>query len=191
MLDNIRYKVYNVAIPAKEATILKTKSSPYHIEIQTHRKNPYGLLRTSYRENGKVKHKNIASLPGLSLEQLRAMQSALQNKTVPKEEFKILSSREYGASHAAYSIIREIGLHSAIYSQHRQEWVKAVIAMIIGRLVFQGSKLSLSNCGAYSALWEICGIKGEIDVERHCYDVMDKLLSRQDAIQAALARKHM
>ena len=104
---------------------MNTKSSPYHLEIQTHRKNPYGVLRTSYRENGKVKHKTITSLPGLTLEQLRAMQAALQNKAVPKEDFKILSSREHGASFACFSIIREIGLHKAIYSRPVQEWVQA------------------------------------------------------------------
>jgi hypothetical protein len=32
--------------------------------------------------------------------------------------------------------------------------------MIAGRLVYAGSKLSLSHCSSYSALWVICGIKG-------------------------------
>jgi len=27
-----------------------------HLEIQTHRKNPRGLIRTSFREDGKNKH---------------------------------------------------------------------------------------------------------------------------------------
>lgn len=71
---------------------MNTKSNPYHLEIQTRRKNPYGVLRTSYRENGKVKHKTIASLPGLTLEQLRAMQAALQNRAVPKKDFKTIKS---------------------------------------------------------------------------------------------------
>ena len=170
---------------------MNTKSSPYHLEIQTHRKNPYGVLRTSYRENGKVKHKTIASLPGLSLEQLRTMQAALQNKAVPKEDFKILSSREYGASFACFSIIREIGLQKAIHSRPVQEWVQAACAMIVGRLVYAGSKLSLSKCSAYSSLWEVCGIQGGIDVDTHCYDAMDKLFLRQEAIQKALASKHL
>jgi len=167
------------------------KSTPYHLEIQTHRKNPYGVLRTTYREDGKIKHKTIASLPGLTLEQLRAMQAALQNKTVPKEDFKILSSREYGASYAAYSILKELGLHKAIHSHHWQEWVKSSVAMIVGRLVYQGSKLSLSNCTNHSSLWEICGIDEDVDVDTHCYDAMDALFSRQEAIQMTLAKKHL
>jgi hypothetical protein len=110
---------------------------------------------------------------------------------VPKEEFKILSSREYGASFACVSILKELGLHKAIHSKPEQEWVKSACAMIVGRLVYAGSKLSLSNCGAYSYLWEVCGINGEIDVNTHCYEVMDNLLARQNAIQKALAKKHL
>lgn len=170
---------------------MRENSSPYHLEIQTHRKSPYGVLRSTYREDGKIKHKTIASMPGLSLEQLRAIQAALQNKSVPKEDFKILSSREYGASYACLAILKELGLQKAIHSRPSLEWVKASVAMIIGRLVYQGSKLSLSNCATYSALWEICGLDGEIDVNTHCYDAMDKLFSRQEAIQGALAKKHL
>jgi transposase len=182
---------YNCSHTNEGDADMKTKSTPYHLEIQTHRKNPYGLLRTSYRENGKIKHKTIASLPGLSLEQLKAMQAALQNKVVPKDEFKVLSSREYGASYVCHAILKELELHKAIHSRPSQEWVKSSIAMIIGRLVFQGSKLSLSNCPSYSALWKTCGIDGEIDVETHCYEAMDMLFSRQEAIQKTLVKKHL
>ena len=55
---------------------MKSKSAPYHLEIQTHRKNPYGIIRTSFREDGKVKYKTIATLPGLSIGQLKSMQEA-------------------------------------------------------------------------------------------------------------------
>ena len=78
-----------------------------------------------------------------------------------------------------------------IHSHYSQDWVKSALAMIVGRLVFQGSKLALSHCPSYSALWEVCGIKGKISVDIHCYDVMDKLLTRQKAIQQALAKKHL
>jgi len=166
-------------------------STPYHLEIQSHRKNPYGILRTTYRDNGKIKHKTIATLPGLSLAQLKLIQAALQNKAVPKEDFKILSSREYGASFACVSILKELGLHKVIHSKPEQEWVKSACAMIVGRLVYAGSKLSLSNCDAYSSLWEVCGVEGEIDVNTHCYEAMDNLFARQNAIQKALAKKHL
>ena len=63
--------------------------------------------------------------------------------------------------------------------------------MIAGRIIYAGSKLSLSHCGSYSALWETCGIGGDIDVNVHCYAAMDKLLERQESIQKTLAKKHL
>jgi hypothetical protein len=159
--------------------------------MRTNRSKPLGLLRSSYREDGKVKKETILQLNGLSLEHLKLIRAAIQDKAVLKDEFKIHSSREYGASFACFSILKELGLNKIIHSRSSQEWVKSVCAMIIGRLVYAGSKLSLSKCGAYSSLWEICGISGNIDVDVHCYEAMDKLFERQEAIQNALAAKHM
>lgn len=62
--------------------------------------------------------------------------------------------------------------------------------MIAGRLVYAGSKLSLSNRHKDTALWELCGVDGAIDVEAHCYTSMDRLLERQKSIQQKLASKH-
>jgi len=166
------------------------KSKKYHLEIQTHRKNPYGLLRSSYRVNGKTRHDTLCRFNGLSLEQLRAMQAAIQGKTVIKEEFKITSSREYGASFVCVALMKAIGLHKAIYSRPSEEWLRASLAMIAGRLIYAGSKLSLSHCSRFSTLWDICGIE-DVDVNVHCYAAMDRLLERQSAIQKALAKKHL
>ena len=163
----------------------------FHLEIQTHRKNPYGLLRNSYRVDGKIRHDTICRFTSLSLEQLRAMQSAIQGKTVPKEDFKITRSREYGASFACVELMKTLDLHKIIFSRPAEEWVRACLAMIAGRLVFAGSKLSLSYCGSFSALWEICGINSCVDVNVHCYAAMDRLFDRQDAIQKSLAKKHL
>jgi len=170
---------------------MNRKSESCHLDIQTHRKNPYGLLRNSYREDGKVKKETICRFTGLTLEQLRAMQAAIQGRTIMKDDFKITSSREYGASFACVEIIRDLGLDKSIYSRTSEEWVRSSLAMIAGRIVYAGSKLSLSHCGSYSALWEICGINGPIDVNAHCYDAMDRLFGRQDAIQKSLAKKHL
>jgi transposase len=170
---------------------MKLKSNSFHLEIRTHRKKPYGLLRNSYREDGKVKKETICQFTDMPLEKLQLIKASLQDKTVMKEKFKILSSREYGASYACASILKELELHKAIHSQSYLDWVKSSIAMIVGRIVFAGSKLSLSNCGAYSSLWEVCGISSDIDVKTNCYDSMDMLFARQDAIQQTLAKKHL
>ncbi|MCL1996167.1 MAG: IS1634 family transposase [Defluviitaleaceae bacterium] len=170
---------------------MKIKSNSYHLEIRTQRKKPYGLLRNSYREDGKVKKQTLCQFTGLSLSQLQLIKASIQGKTVMKEEFKILSSHEYGASFACASILKELGLHKAIHSRSSMEWVKSAIAMIIGRIVFAGSKLALSSCTAFSSLWEVCGITGDINLNTNCYDAMDKLLLRQQSVQQTLAKKHL
>ena len=170
---------------------MKKDHGSFHLDIQTHRKNPYGLIRTSFREDGKVKKNTLCRITGLPLEQLRMIQATLQDKVVMKDDFKVKQSREYGASFACVALMKELGLHKDIFSRPSDDWVRSCLAMIAGRIVYAGSKLSLSHCGSYSALWEICGIQGEIDVGANCYGPMDKLLQRQETIQQKLAEKHL
>jgi transposase len=63
--------------------------------------------------------------------------------------------------------------------------------MIVGRIVYQGSKLSLCNQWMNTSLWELCGIEGRPDVDDHCYLPLDRLLERQEAIQKKLINKHL
>jgi transposase len=170
---------------------MKRKSDSLHLDIQTHRKNPYGLIRNSYRENGKVKKETICRITGLSLDQLRLMQAAIQGNAMFKEDFEIIQSREYGASFACVALMKDLGLHTDIFSRSNEGWVRSCLAMIAGRLVYAGSKLSLSHCSSFSAIWETCGINEEINVNINCYEAMDKLFERQDAIQRKLADKHL
>ena len=58
--------------------------------------------------------------------------------------------------------------------------------MIVGRIVYAGSKLALSNQWKNTALWELSGVEGKVDVDLHCYLPMDRLLERQSAIQRTL-----
>lgn len=65
--------------------------------------------------------------------------------------------------------------------------------MIAGRVVYQGSKLSLTNLFADTALWELYGHQEgqRPDVEKDCYLPMDRLLARKEAIEKSLAEKHL
>ena len=44
---------------------IKHKPLPLHLEIQRHRGNPVGIIRSSFRENGKVKHSTHGRITGL------------------------------------------------------------------------------------------------------------------------------
>jgi len=172
--------------------IMKT-ARPVHLEIQTHRPNPVGVLRSSYRDQGTIKHQNHGRITGLSLDQLKLLQAAFRGEVIPKDSpqaFQTLGSKEYGASYALLHLAQELELDRVIYSRS-EPWVKDCLAMIVGRVVYAGSKLALSNQAKNTALWELCGVSGWVDVEDHCYKPMDRLLARQKAIQQHLAKKHL
>ena len=172
---------------------MQTAHGNLHLEIQTSRKSPVGILRTSFRENGKMKHTQHGRITGCTLQQLKLLQRAYREQVTPKDDpeaFKILHSREYGASYAILALAKQLGLPRALYSR-REPWVNSLLAMIVGRLVYAGSKLSLCHHAPNTCLWELCGIEGLPDVESHCYAPMDNLLQRQGAIQKKLAQRHL
>jgi len=170
---------------------MKLRSDALHFEIITGNSKPSGYIRNSYRDNGKVKHQTLARLNGLSLQQLANMKAAFEGKTIKLDDIKISDGREYGASDLFLGLAKKIGLDKLIYSRN-EYWVRDVLALIIGRIIYQGSKLALSKISLISCLWEVCGVnEPEIDVVEHCYDAMDELLQRQDLIQKKLVAKHL
>lgn len=170
-----------------------TSKGNLHLEIQTSRKSPVGLIRTTFRENGRIKHVQLGRISGCSYDQLKILQLAFREKVVPADSsdaFKIIGSKEYGASYAIAQLVKALELDKALYSGH-EAWVKDALVMIIGRVIFAGSKLSLCNHFDTTSLWELFGVKERPDVEDHCYKTMDRLLERQKQIQRNLAHKHL
>ena len=109
---------------------------------------------------------------------------------VHTQAFKTIGSKEYGASYALLQLAKELELDKILYSRS-EPWVQDCLAMMVGRVVYAGSKLALSNQWKNTALWELCAVSGPVDVEEHCYFPMDRLLERQKAIQRSLAKKHL
>ena len=170
---------------------MKLKSDSLHFEIMLGTTKPSGYIRNSYRENGKVKHQTVARINGVPLAQLQSMKAAFEGKAISCNDIVLTDGREYGASALLFDLAKKIGLDKIIYSRNDQ-WVRNVLAMIIGRIIYQGSKLALSRIHEISCLWEVCGVNDkEIDVNKHCYDAMDELLARQDLIQKKLAARHL
>ena len=62
---------------------MHTAHGNLHLEIQTSRKSPVGILRTSFRENGKMKHTQHGRITGCSLSQLKILQLAFREQVVP------------------------------------------------------------------------------------------------------------
>jgi len=169
---------------------------PVHLEIQRHRANPVGVLRSTFRDpvSGKMRHQQHGRIANVPLATLLNVQAALRGEVVRRdspEAFKILRSREFGGSAALLALAKDIGLDTALYSKPAEPWVRDVLAMIVGRILYQGSKLALTQQWNLSSLWDLCGTVGPVDVDKHCYEPMDRLLERQQAIQKSLAKKHL
>jgi len=160
---------------------MELKSEKLHFEINPGQNRPIGYIRNSYREDGKVKHQTLSKIHGLTLGQLQNMKAAFDGETLSRDNIKLSGGREYGASAMLFELSKRIGLDKLIYSRN-ESWVRSSLAMIIGRIIYQGSKLALSQVTSFSCLWEVCGIKiDEIDVDTHCYFAMDELLLRQES----------
>ena len=152
------------------------------------------LIRESYRDAGKVKHRTIANISKLPQEYIRQLKMSIKGNI---GEFKLSDLQngkcyEYGGSFALKALAKEIGLEQAIFSK-KEQWREDIMAMITGRILFQGSKLSLVNKFEDTALWELAGhVYGERpDVEINCYKAMDELLIRKNRIEKKLAKKHL
>lgn len=152
------------------------------------------LIRESYRDNGKVKHRTIANISKLPTEHIRQLKASLRGE---KGEFKVSDLRigrsyEYGGSFVLRELAKDIGLDKAIFSRGTQ-WRENILAMISGRILYQGSKLNLVNTYMDTALWEVAGHNFGVrpDVKNDCYKSMDELLKRKDIIERKLAEKHL
>ncbi len=152
------------------------------------------LVREGYREKGKVKHRTMANISKLPMEVIEHITMMLKGNGVPlrEEDLQLGASREYGASSAFKELAESIGLDTVIFSR-KTAWRQAVMAMIVGRIVYQGSKLGLSNRYMDTCLWELFGYeKGDRPaVEKACYEPLDQLLKAQPRIQKALAKRHL
>lgn len=152
------------------------------------------LVRESYRENGQVKHRtlaNISKLPASHILQIKRLVGG-NGGDLNSDVLTLGRSREFGASYVFSALARQLGLDRLIYSR-ATEWRQNVLAMIVGRIVYQGSKLGLTNLHAESCLWELYGHQSRErpDVEKTCYEALDELLKRQSRIQRHMADERL
>ena len=152
------------------------------------------LVRETFREDGKIKHRTVSNVSKLPAAQLQALKKSLKGI---KGDFDMADLRhgrsyEFGASQVFMELAKDLGLDKMIFSKKTQ-WREDTLAMIVGRLVYQGSKLSLTNMYSDTVLWSLAGHELGVrpDVEKHCYSAMDELLERKDKIERKLSRAHL
>ena len=167
-----------------------------YIESVPNRNSPPAiLLRESYRDGGKIKKRTIANLSDWPIEIVEGLRTLLKGgKVAPAEQETIIVRRSLPHGHVAAVLgtLRSIGLDRVLGPPgHRCR--DLVIAMIVARLIAPASKLAtarmLDPLTAASSLGDVLGL-GAVD-EDEFYVALDWLGERQEAIEKALARKHL
>ena len=156
---------------------------------------PAILLRESYRDEGKVKTRTLANLSNWPEHKVQTLKRALKGlppATDLSEAFEITRSLPHGHVAAVLGTARALGIDDLIdpAPSRRRD---LVTAMLVAQVIAPGSKLAtargLRTETATSSLGQLLGVTG-CD-EDDLYAAMDWALARKDAIENALAARHL
>jgi len=147
------------------------------------------LLRESYREGKKVKHRTIANLSQCSKEEIDAIRLALRHKknlselTGKGKSFSQKQGLSIGAVWLVYDIARQLGIVDAFGTTRHS---KLGLWQVIARVIDQGSRLSAVRLAGSHAACDVLGL-GKFD-EDDLYDNLDWLYENQALIEDRLFR---
>ena len=148
------------------------------------------LLRRSYREDGKVKNETLANLSHLPPETIEVVKASLAGKELVEagSGFEVERSLPHGNVAAAWAMAQKLGMAKLLGPACPER--DLALALVVARAVRPGSKLATTRWWATSTtLGEDLGVAGASTDD--VYGAMDWLFSRQAAIEAALARRHL
>src|SRR6202451_1656024 len=108
---------------------------------------PRHLLRESYREAGKVKHRTIANLSHCKAEEVQAIRLALRHKAdlagmvaaAAERALELVQGPSVGAVWLLSQLARDLGIVAALGSDRQG---KLALWQVIARVLDQGSRLS-------------------------------------------------
>src|SRR6201981_612532 len=156
---------------------------------------PAVLLRESDRDHGKVKTRTLANLsrwPEHKVDRLQRALKGLPTTSDLAEAFEITRSLPHGHVAAVLGTAEKLGMAELIDpapSRNRD----LVCAMLAATVIAPASKLAtargLRADTATSSLGQVLGVSGAD--EDDLYAAMDWVLARKDAIEDALAARHL
>jgi hypothetical protein len=148
------------------------------------------LLRHTYREDGKVRHKTVANLSKMPAPVVDAVEAALKGEVlVPAgpAAVTVAKSLPHGHVAAAYAMAARLGMPALLGPAGRQRDI--ALALVISRVTHPGSKLPAIAWWADTTLGPDLGIADATTDE--AYTAMDWLQARQEIIEKKLARRHL
>lgn len=149
------------------------------------------LLRESFREAGKVKHRTIANLSQCSAAEIEAIRLALTHKHSltdlgnVREAVQLRQGASVGAVALLYALAQQIGLTQALGPGR-----EACLALwqVIARVIDQGSRLSAVRLARHHCAQELLGL-ARFD-EDDLYANLDWLCENQPRIEQRLSEQH-
>lgn len=148
------------------------------------------LLRESYREDGKVRHRTIANLNRCSENEISAIRLALRHKEnlhqliSLKESVSFQQGLSMGAVWVIYDMAKQLGIVEALGTNREG---KLALWQVIARVINQGSRLSAVRLAGGHAACDILGL--EKFNEDDLYKNLDWLCEKQTIIEDRLYRK--
>jgi Transposase DDE domain len=146
-------------------------------------------LRRTYRDGGKVKNETVANLSALPDHVIDLIDAGLKGRHLVPAAGAVTITRSLPHGHVAavHAMARELGLPALLGPAGRPR--DLALALIISRVVKPASKLSTLTWWDDVTLGADLGVAGASTDD--IYAAMDWLASRQDAIEAGLARRHL
>jgi hypothetical protein len=168
---------------------VETSRSHQILKDGTERVYQRHLLRRSYRDGGKVRKETLANLSHLPDDVVEVIRLALKGATLVDAGAALEVTRSLGHGHVAAvaAIARALGFPALLGPPCRER--DLACALIISRIARPASKLSTAGWWNDVTLGPDLGVAGASTDE--VYAAMDWLAGRQDAIEAALARRHL
>ncbi len=148
------------------------------------------LVRQSYREGGKVKHRTLANLSKLPAPVVDAVRAMLRGEPVgPLDQaFDIQRSLPHGNVQAVLGQLRQLGLDRLLAARPRREQ-DLVVAMIVSRVLQPDSKLATARSFGTTTLAATLGVEDADEDE--LYAAMDWLVKQQAKVERGLADRHL
>lgn len=147
------------------------------------------LLRETYREGKKVKHRTLANLSALPKDVIEIIKRSLKGEAfyAAGDSFRITSSVSHGAAFCALKVAQELGLPKMLGNSW---WRDLVLAMVIARVVSPGSKRFTREWVKLTSIPRYLKIPERLTVNSF-YEAMDALLKKQADIETSLAKRHL
>ena len=145
------------------------------------------LLRESYREEGKVKHRTIANLSRCTPAEIEAIRLALRHKddltriAPVKESVVTRQGLSVGAVWVVYEVSRQLGIVDALGKSREG---KLSLWQVIARVIDQGSRLSAVLLAGSHAACDVLHL--DKFNEDDLYENLDWLCENQGKIEGRL-----